>query len=61
MTNLDIIKNMNVEEMANVLNDSISIFNCLMCKSNPKQGSCKKKSCIPSIINWLNSECEVVE
>lgn len=44
MTNYDRIKNMSVEEIADMLEDSSFVFNCTKCESNPKQGSCEKNN-----------------
>lgn len=57
MTNADIIRNLSIDELAIIIDDSKKIFNCDNCSIGDKRGSCcKKKSCIPYIKKWLESE-----
>lgn len=60
-TNYERIKNMTVEEMANMLEDH-TIYRCLHCSYHyeTKDKSCEATSiCRIGFKLWLQSECEV--
>jgi hypothetical protein len=60
LTNADKIRSMSNEELAELLNDSIPIFNCDICDIRHEQGSCNASSdeCNSAILRWLQSEVD---
>lgn len=57
MTNAEVIRNLSIDELAVIIDDSKKIFNCDNCSIGDKRKNCcKKKSCIPYIKKWLESE-----
>ena len=57
MTNFERIKNMSVEDFAKILFSSCTEE----IDGNASCYQCKNKVCEECVIDWLNSECEVVE
>lgn len=57
MTNAEVIRNLSIDELAVIIDDSKKIFNCDNCKVGYKRSSsCKERSCLPYIKQWLESE-----
>lgn len=56
MTNADRIRSMSVEELAQIINDSNSVFDCSMCQYEKTE--CIDIDCKEQILKWLQSEVE---
>lgn len=56
MTNFERIKAMSIDELAEVLNDTISVFSCDDCSN--KNNACTSENCLPFIKEWLEREVE---
>lgn len=60
MTNFERIKEMGIEELAEVLEDRDIVFSCNKCPAKKNRGyGCPEQSCLPYIKEWLESECDV--
>ena len=55
MTNADKIRQMSIEQLAELIDDSKPFFNCSMCQYEPPYGTCTTP-CVKPILEWLKQE-----
>ena len=63
MTNFERIKEMSVEELAEVFEDKVSTFDCEVCSSKYAETEhCEERGCkkfaVKRLKKWLESECD---